>query len=98
MRFPLRTSFVFSLRDARAKGCRGSVESFQDQRPVRAPEAEGVGKGILKVHLPGMMRDEVEVAALPRFVQVQRRREGLVFHGQRQDSGLQAARRSEEMA
>ena len=69
--------FERALREVAVEGG-GRYVPLQDQRPVGAAEAEGVGQGVLQVHRAGLVGDEIEVAPFARLVQVQGRRKDLV--------------------
>src|SRR6266496_93240 len=71
-------------------------EALEQECPVRAPEAEGVGEGVADLGLPGPVGDDVQVAGGILVLEVDGRGQDLVAQGEGGDPGLEAARRAQE--
>src|SRR5687768_2551676 len=77
----------------------GASHGLHDQRCVGAAEAEAVVEHSLDLALLGLVRDEVDAgAAVRRIVEVERRRDDLVAHGEDAEDALDRAGAAKQMA
>src|ERR1700681_3994256 len=68
----------------RARGSR----SAENERTVGATETKGIGKGVLDRHFACDIGDVIEVAALPRGMQIDGRRRDLIAQCQHREDRL----------
>src|SRR3954470_2693729 len=71
---------------------------LEDDRAVRPAEPERVRQGVLEVDRTRPVGHEVEIATLARIVEVEGGGQDLVADRQRQDAGLEAAGRSQQVS
>src|SRR4029077_6573267 len=75
-----------------------SLKPFEQERGVRAAEAERVRQRVLDLHRALDLRDVVEVAVLVRAIEVHGRGRDLVVHGKRGDARLQTSGGTEQVS
>src|SRR3972149_10630571 len=80
-----------------ASSCSGFV-ALEEQRAVRATEAERVAEHVAQPGLARLVRHAVEVALGVLILDVDRRRDQLVPERERRDPGLEPAGRAEQVS